>query len=147
MSQQPPFPTARVERVLPARSYEAFDAWVDEEALARFICPAPGHVEEVSIQPRMGGTLRVVMAFASGRVEVAGRYVAVDRPHRLSFTWRSPDAGELESIVTVLFAPHAAGRTLMTIMHSRQPADRVERRQAGWASVAQQLELVLAGGG
>jgi uncharacterized protein YndB with AHSA1/START domain len=145
MSQQPSFPTARVERVLPARPHEAFDAWVDEDALARFICPAPGHTEEVSIEPRMGGTLRLVMALAGGRLEVAGRYVAVDRPHRLSFSWRSPDAGELESIVTVLFAPHAERRTLMTIVHSRQLADRIERRQADWASVAEQLELVLAG--
>jgi uncharacterized protein YndB with AHSA1/START domain len=145
MSAEPTFPTARVERVLPARPHEAFDAWIDEAALARFICPPPGRAAAVSINPTMGGALRLVMTYAGERFEIAGRYVAVDRPHRLSFTWRSPEAGELESIVTVVFAPRGDGRTLMTIFHSRQPADRVERRQAGWASVAEQLERLLAG--
>ncbi len=72
-----------------------------------------------------------------------GRFVALDRPERLSFTWRTGD--EPESIVTVLLAAHGDGEALMTIIHSRQPPPLVPSYQSGWTSVAQRLGEHLRG--
>jgi uncharacterized protein YndB with AHSA1/START domain len=144
MTVQPQLPTARVERVLPAPPADAYDAWLQEDALRDFICPAPGRAASVSIDPRIGGHLRFLMTFPDQEIEVTGEYIALERPSHISFTWRCSDTGDLESIVTVAFAPHGKGETLMTITHSKQPAQLVEKHQAGWTSVADQLQASLA---
>jgi uncharacterized protein YndB with AHSA1/START domain len=143
MTVQHQLPTARVERVLPVAPGDAYDAWLQEEALRDFICPAPGRAASVSIDPRIGGRLRFVMAFPDREIEVSGEYIALERPSHISFTWRCSDTGDLESIVTVAFAPHGNGETLMTITHSKQPARLVEKHRAGWSSVADQLHASL----
>jgi uncharacterized protein YndB with AHSA1/START domain/uncharacterized cupin superfamily protein len=141
MTSDAPLTSARVDRVLPAPPHEVFDAWVDEAALAEFICPAPG-TAQVSIDPRVGGRLRIVMAFPDRRSEIDGEYISIDRPHRLSFSWRSSGIPG-ESVVTVTFAPHGQGETLMRIVHSRLPPARVGRFVDGWGSVGDQLAATL----
>lgn len=143
MTVQPQLPTARVERVLPAPAGDAYDAWLEEDVLRDFICPAPGRAASVSIDPRIGGQLRFLMAFPDHKIEVTGEYIALERPSHISFTWRCSDTGDLESIVTVVFAPHGSSETLMTITHSKQPAPLVEKHRAGWSSVADQLHATI----
>ena len=81
--------TARVERLLPVSPGDAYDAWVDADRLRRFICPEPG-TAEVAIDPRPGGSLRIVMAFPDRVRVIEGEYLALDRPHRLTFSWGRP---------------------------------------------------------
>jgi uncharacterized protein YndB with AHSA1/START domain len=138
LTTEPKLPSARVERVLPARPERVYDAWLDERSLSEFMCPAPGRATEVAVDPRIGGSLRVVMTFPDRRSEITGEFVALDRPDRVSFTWRT-DAGDPESIVTVLLAPHGEDQTHMTIIHSRLMAKLVSRYRAGWTSVADRL--------
>jgi uncharacterized protein YndB with AHSA1/START domain len=144
MSGPDGIPAARIERLLPAPPAEAYDAWLQESALTSFICPAPGRAAEVEIDARLGGSLRFLMSFPDGTIEVTGEFVALDRPERICFTWRCSDTGDLESLVTVLFAPHGGDQTLMTIIHSQQPPNLVPKHLAGWQSVADQLEHRLA---
>jgi uncharacterized protein YndB with AHSA1/START domain len=140
----PELPSARVERVLPARPERVYDAWLDERSLTEFMCPAPGRATEVAVDARIGGSLRVVMTFPDGQSEITGEFLALDRPERVSFTWRT-DAGDPESIVTVLLAPHGEDQTRITIIHSRQPPALVSRYRAGWTSVVDRLADHLAG--
>lgn len=130
--------TARVERVLPATPEVAYDAWLDEAALRQFMCTAPGHVSAVAVDPRLGGSLRVVMSFPDYDREITGHYIALDRPQRVCFTWNT-DVDEHESIVTVLFAPHGADETHMTIIHTRQLARLIPSYTSGWTSIADAL--------
>jgi uncharacterized protein YndB with AHSA1/START domain len=141
MSSGPPLTTARVERLLPAAPAEAYDAWLDEAALRDFMCPAPGVASEVSVDPRVGGSFRFVMSFPGRDAEIAGEYLALDRPYLLSFTWRSPDVSD--SVVTVTFAPDGTGKTLMTITHSRLPAELVDSHTQGWRSISEKLAASL----
>jgi uncharacterized protein YndB with AHSA1/START domain len=135
--------TATVERVLPAGPAEAYDAWLDEDALRDFMCPAPGVASEVSVDARVGGSFRFVMAFPDRTSEITGKYIALDRPERLSFTWRHPAQG-VDSVVTVTFAPHGGGETLMTITHSRLPAELVASHTGGWTSISEKLAARLS---
>jgi hypothetical protein len=41
--------------------------------------------------------------------------------------------------VTVTFAPHGSGETLMAITHSRLPAELVPSHSEGWGSIAEKL--------
>jgi uncharacterized protein YndB with AHSA1/START domain len=134
---EPALATARVDQILPARPETAYDAWLDERALRQFMCPHPGRVSEVSVQPRIGGSLRVVMTFSDHSREITGEFIALDRPQRLSFTWRT-DVDEHESVVTILFAPHGEAQTHMTILHSQLPP-LVPSYTSGWTSIAETL--------
>jgi uncharacterized protein YndB with AHSA1/START domain len=125
---------------LDAAPPEVYDAWLDPASLREFICPAPGRAVEVELDARLGGSLRFLMSFPDEVIEVTGEFVALDRPQRLCFTWRCSDTGDAESIVTVLLAPHQTNRTLMTILHSKQPDELVPKHVAGWTSVLEQLE-------
>jgi uncharacterized protein YndB with AHSA1/START domain len=137
MSARQQLTTARVERVLPAPPPEAYDAWLDEAALREFMCPAPGAASEVSVDPRVGGGYRFVMSFPDREAEIVGEYLALERPDLLSFTWRH--AGGVDSVVTVTFATHGSGETLMTITHTRLPAELVQDHTRGWTSIAERL--------
>jgi uncharacterized protein YndB with AHSA1/START domain len=137
VSADPELTTARVERLLPVPPADAYDAWVDADRLRRFICPEPG-TAEVAIDPRPGGSLRIVMAFPDRARVIEGEYLALERPSRLTFSWR-PQWRERESVVTVSFEPRGDGETLMTIVHSQLPSASVPSYQRGWASVGAQL--------
>jgi uncharacterized protein YndB with AHSA1/START domain len=144
MTSPPELPSARVERVLPARPEVVYDAWLDEGSLREFMCPAPGQATEVAVDARIGGRLRVVMTFPDREAEITGEFVALDRPERLSFTWRNTIDGSTESIVTVLLAPHGDEQTHMTIIHTRLPDAVAPRYRGGWASIAERLAAALA---
>lgn len=137
MSDGEALTTAKVERVLPAPPAEAYDAWLDEDVLRDFMCPAPAVASDVSVDPRVGGSFRFVMSFPDREKEIVGEYIALDRPDRLSFTWRHDEG--VDSVVTITFAPHGDGETLMTITHSRLPTDLVPSHTEGWGSISEKL--------
>ena len=144
MTPESEFPSVRVERVLPARPEVVYDAWLDEGSLRQFMCPAPGQATEVAVDARLGGALRVVMTFPDHETEITGNFIALDRPQRVSFTWRS-NFGDPESIVTVLFAPHGEDQTHMTIIHTLPPSSPDRGYQGGWTSIADRVADHLAG--
>jgi uncharacterized protein YndB with AHSA1/START domain len=141
---QPELATARIERVLPAVPEVVYDAWLDENAMRQFMCPHPGHVSEVTVDPRLGGSLRVVMSLPDHEREITGNFIALDRPQRVCFTWNT-DVDEHESIVTVLLAPQGNDETHMTIIHTRQLASLVPSYINGWTSIADALADHLGG--
>jgi uncharacterized protein YndB with AHSA1/START domain len=69
--------------------------------------------------------------------EITGEYIALDRPDLLSFTWRHAEG--VDSVVTIVFAPHGSGETLMTLTHSRLPAELVPSHTEGWSSIFEKL--------
>jgi uncharacterized protein YndB with AHSA1/START domain len=129
--------TARVERVLAAPPDMVYDAWVDAASLAGFIAPPPG-TAEVAIDPRVGGRIRIVMTFPDRRTEIEGAYLVLERPHRISFSWR-PVARGFDSVVTVTLEPHGVAQTLMTIVHTRLPAEWQASYLHGWGLIADTL--------
>jgi uncharacterized protein YndB with AHSA1/START domain len=132
--------TVRVERLLAASPHTVYDAWLDEAILPRFICP--DGAAEVTVDPRVGGAIRIVMMYPDRRHEIEGQFLSLDRPERISFSWRARSSTS-DSVVTVTFEPHGADGTLMTIVHSQLPADVSGRFDSGWAVVGAQLAAAL----
>ena len=93
------------------------------------------------VDPRIGGKLTIVMGDPAGDVHITGEYVALERPRRLSFTWRHE--GGVDSVVTITFEPHGEDETLMTIHHVQLPPHLVPGHEAGWTSIAEHLETRL----
>jgi uncharacterized protein YndB with AHSA1/START domain len=114
-----------------------YDAWLDVNALAEFMCPDPAHPARVECDPRVGGRLRIVMAYPDSTSEVLGEYLELDRPRRLRFSW-TPDF-DFESVVTVDLEPRGTGQTLMTITHTLLPDELEPAYDEGWGAIARHL--------
>lgn len=68
-----------------------------------------------------------------------GRFLVVDRPHRVEYTWMSEATQGLESIVAVTFEPQG-DETKVTLRHSGVPDDAMGRKHGeGWTWVLSSL--------
>ena len=71
-----------------------------------------------------------------------GRYLEIDRPRRLVFTWVSPGTGGTESVVSLEFtaAGPASEETDLRLVHERLPSDEARTGHAGgWSSILDRL--------
>ena len=137
--------TVRVQRVMPAAPEVVFDEWLDRESLREWMCPRPVRVVDVTVEPHVGGTVRFDVDDSGTRVLITGQFLAVDRPHRLRFTWSNsnwPDP-TTESVVNVAFEP-VGDDALMSIEHSLLPPAEFESFDNGWTLTFEQLAAVLA---
>ncbi|HTF53996.1 MAG TPA: SRPBCC domain-containing protein [Pseudonocardia sp.] len=133
----------RVERVLPASPEAVFDAWTSPASLRAWMSPDPLSVSEAECDARVGGAFRIVMIDDAGAIEHTGRYLELDRPHRLAFTWRSAATGSIDTQVTVDLTDTPAG-THMVITHGALPTQEMrESHHHGWSGVAAKLAIVL----
>ena len=105
-----------VRRTIAAAAEEIFDAWLDAEALAIWMRPDGKVVEHV------------------------GKYVEIDPPRRLVFTWASPATQHKDSLVTIEFI-ESDGATEVSLTHEQLPSEESrDRHTEGWKSVLNKLE-------
>jgi uncharacterized protein YndB with AHSA1/START domain len=130
-----------IRRTIAASAESLFHAWTDPAQLARWMSPVGHAVAEVDA--RVGGRIRVTMAGDGRTIEHTGEYLAVDRPHRLVFTWRSPYTGGLASRVTVQLTEGADG-TELTLRHELLPREAISSHAGGWGSMLDRLAALLA---
>jgi uncharacterized protein YndB with AHSA1/START domain len=140
-------PVALVARLMPGPPAMIYDEWLNPDALSDWMCPRPARATNIEIDPTIGGRLRIDIDEGGVQFVVTGRYVELDRPRRLSFTWSCstwPDP-TVESLVTVTLEPRG-DETLMTIRHDLLPPDLIDQHQSGWAHILGQLADELAAG-
>jgi len=82
--------TLRVERLLPLPQEQAFAAWIDPAAIARwFVHGADVHwVADPDVDARPGGAFHFHVAGAAGDFHFSGVYREITPSRRLEFTWR-----------------------------------------------------------
>ena len=94
-----------------------------------------------SLDPVPGGEFAVDVNGAS----VRGRFVELEPPHRLVFTWGFIDSEVLPpetSTVEVLLRPEDGG-TRVEIVHSSLPRDEAAKHAPGWRHFLQELARVV----
>jgi uncharacterized protein YndB with AHSA1/START domain len=114
----------KFQRSIPASPSKVFDAWLSSEV--------PGNpwsmADKVILQPHVDGM------FYSSLMGTAhyGRFIEVDRPHRLQHSWVSPATFGQETMVSVTFAEQGSG-TLMTLVHTGlTDTEKGRSHNAGW---------------
>lgn len=134
-----------ITRTIPAPRQQVFDAWLDSQALIRFMCPGEGmSVSKAESEPRVGGSFLIVMKAGDVEMPHHGEYTAIDRYDRLAFTWLSQHAGE-GSVVTLTFAELGPRETELTLEHVG--LDSVQSRdnhQGGWGNILDRLAGIVA---
>jgi uncharacterized protein YndB with AHSA1/START domain len=138
---------ARASRRLAAAPERVFDAWLDPALLARWMFPGDEPVR-FDLDPRVGGAFSFVVRREGGDLEHAGRFLVLDRPRRLAFTWAIPAESPDEDVVTVEIAADGAG-SLVTVSHELAPAWAAYEGYtvAAWDAMLAALARELAGPG
>ncbi|MEO6797913.1 MAG: SRPBCC family protein [Candidatus Dormibacter sp.] len=126
-----------IRRRLPAPASEVFRWWTDPERLREWITPV-GTVE-ADVDLRVGGALRIVMKGDGRVIEHTGRYLEVDPPRRLVFTWVSPYTGPTPSLVTIELQPVGSDETDLHLIHSQLPDDAASTHREGWGAMLDRL--------
>jgi len=138
--------TLRLERSIAATPDQVYRAWIETEALIRWFGPGNDLATVVhTIDPRVGGGYRIEMRDSSGPHVVAGRFLELDRPNRLVFTWKwenDPDRGD-ETLVTVLLSPEGKGAHLVLLHERFASAELRDRHQKGWTGCFERLGTYL----
>jgi len=130
-----------VRRTIPIARERVFDAWLDPARLARFMQPGSTARATAELDPRVGGRFRIVMYHpnASSGTEHTGEYLLIDRPRRLSFTWRSINTGDRDTTVTIDFLDRD-GATEIVLTHTQLPPNQLEGHRKGWSEILAALD-------
>lgn len=122
-----PFGT-RVPRTYDASVERVFDAWTDP-AKAR-VWLAGG--EHATFDPRVDGLFYVGMSHGGRLYPHYGRYLKIERPRLLEFTWVSEHTEGKESVVTVVLTARGK-RTELVLTHEGLPSEAsAEDHRSGW---------------
>jgi uncharacterized protein YndB with AHSA1/START domain len=134
-------PVLEIRRQFAAAPGRVFDAWIVPANWQAWIGPEGITCTLESMEPRVGGRYLLVMHLGSDdTIRVAGEFLVIDRPNRLTFTWDSAD-GSTTSRVELVFAAKGNG-TEMTLRHfGLQTAANVASHDGGWSSAFNKLQL------
>jgi uncharacterized protein YndB with AHSA1/START domain len=133
-----------VRRVIRASRDVVFAAWTDPESMRHWMCPGNIVAADARLDPRPGGSYRIVMRGPDGDYEHTGEYLTVEPPGKLVFTWISNSTGNQPTLVTVeLFERGDDCELILT--HERFASEEATRRhRGGWGQIVDRLDRYLA---
>lgn len=124
-----------VRKVLRASAEFLYDAWTVPTLMARwFHSTSTWTTEVVRADVRVGGRWELLMREGDAtRCRVFGKYLALERPTRVVFTWHPDEREDYETTVTVTFRAIDRDTTELVLAHAglRDAPDR-ERHGRGW---------------
>ncbi|MBM3649092.1 MAG: SRPBCC domain-containing protein [Alphaproteobacteria bacterium] len=142
--------TLHMVHVFDASPGRVFAAWTEPERFAEWFGPPGLKCLHCRFDLQVGGTWELVGERAGGRHTVSGKYLEIDPPRRLSFTWAWHQSGDLaaprehETMITLQFNAVGA-RTELTLTQRRfRDATGASNHREGWAGSFTKLEALLA---
>lgn len=127
-----------------------FDAFTSPDAIRKWWGPDSGPVLIAETDVRVGGRFKVRFRTGDGSEhQCEGAYLELDRPHRITMSWRWNSGGMLEehdedSRIEVELKPTATGTELSfthAMLHSE--ASRASH-ESGWNGALDKLERLFA---
>jgi uncharacterized protein YndB with AHSA1/START domain/DNA-binding transcriptional ArsR family regulator len=142
----------RLRRTLRAPADAVWARWTSARHIRRWWSPEHFIVAECRANAVPGGTLRIVLEEGDGTRHVArGRYLALARPHALSFELSplGPDGSPLFAAVHHVRLSELPDRTILTLTIrvasvSPQAAPALAGLRPGWAQLLDKLAAVLS---
>jgi uncharacterized protein YndB with AHSA1/START domain len=135
-----------LRRVIRATPERLFEAWTEPSQLQRWWGPEGVTCEGAEVDLRVGGRYRIDNLFPDGRVVVLmGEFEVIERPNRLTYTWRVDGSSGDSERVTVRFEPRD-GATEVILTHERIPDETVrEQHRRGWEGCLEGLVRFVSG--
>ena len=136
-------PRAHVRRLIQAPAADIFSAWTDPAAMAHWMTPVG--TATASVDLRVGGQFRLVMADEHLSIEHTGEYRVIEPPHLLVFTWRSEFTGMRDTVVTVRLTQRSAAETDLEVIHEFATEQEAASHAGGWGQLISRLESYVEG--
>jgi uncharacterized protein YndB with AHSA1/START domain len=134
-----------VRQVFAASAEFLFDAWTEPALMAKWFHAGANWTTEIrKADVRVGGAWELDMRREDGSVCRAwGKYLVIERPHRLVFTWHVDGEVPYETTVTLTFKALDRHTTELVLTQTglRNEPDRAEHRH-GWSGCLSNLELL-----
>ena len=134
----------RLRHWFEATPERVFAAWTNPDALRLWWCPTGWHPAEFAVDLRPGGRYQLAMARESGAqlITVHGRFLEIEPPRRLVYTWRwdGAFADMPETIVSVEFRA-VTGGTELTMRQEVLELPKCARQLSGWLAAFERLAL------
>jgi uncharacterized protein YndB with AHSA1/START domain len=144
----------RVQRAYACPAEAVYDAWLDPATARRFLFATPGgSITQCDIDPGVNGNFTVVDrrpleadAATAMEVEHRGRFLQLDRPRRIAFSFSLPQFQSHETAVIIDIEPQGDGCEL-TLRHdlglAEDARDMLELTEAGWTRMLAALDDAL----
>jgi uncharacterized protein YndB with AHSA1/START domain len=118
-----------IPRTYDAPAAKVFDAWVNPKSMKAWLAEGG----ELVADPRVDGLFYIEMSPENGGVVPHyGRYLTVDSPLLLEFTWVSQYTYGKESVVKIELS-ESNGKTTLTLTHDGLPDEKqVGNHRGGW---------------
>lgn len=136
---------ARVTRRLAAPPERAFDAWLDPDFVPKWFTPHLGTMVRVRVEARLGGSFSFVQRRNGQDFDHVGRYLQMDRPRRLAFTWNVvQDPPQPDARVTVEIEPSGDGCDVTVTQEMPvEWADFVSGAERAWGTMLDAMAAAL----
>ncbi len=124
-----------VTRVIPAQAADVFDVWIDPKSPG-----GPWHgAERTIVNVAVDGLYYFAVKYEGRTWAHYGRFLRIERPRLVEYTWVSEATKGLESVVAVTFEPQG-DQTQVTLRHSGVPDDELGRQHHdGWTWILSML--------
>lgn len=133
-----------LKKRLPVPPEVVFDAWTTPEHMENWFSPAMMPASVPKLELRVGGEFRVDMHGEEKDYVHTGKYIEIDRPRKLVFSWFSESTQQKETVVTLELQADGDG-TLLSLTHERFPTEESrDAHRGGWSEIVDRLEDVLA---
>jgi len=132
---------------LPAPRERVFTALVDPELLARWWRPAGFTLPEIELDARPTGRYRFTMQPPTGEAfHLAGEFLVVEPPERLSFTfrWEEPDPDDQETVATLTLTGRGDETEVALVQGPFRTEARRELHHGGWTDSLDRLAAALS---
>jgi uncharacterized protein YndB with AHSA1/START domain len=132
-----------VKRTIPAPAEKVFDAWMDPK------CPGGAWfggetLIMAPLPPAAGSLFYFTVLWDRHTYAHFGRFIEVQRPGKVEYTWMGEGTKGIESTVTVTFEGRGK-ETDVTLRHVNLPDDDLGRAtEYGWAHILDTIAEVLA---
>jgi uncharacterized protein YndB with AHSA1/START domain len=124
-----------------------FEAWTTPNIVKEFFGPGVVKVEEVEIDPRVGGTYRVGFRRSDGELLVArGVYRELRAPEKIVCTWawdEDDPALAKETLLTVEFRARDPQTELILTHDLFRDSQQRDNHEHGWTAILDQLPRAL----
>lgn len=142
-------------KVLHAPIDTVWDAWTNPKSMQEWLSPEGMTNPEVGADLSVDGAYRIVMEGHNmpdpkhnGRLTVGGKYLVIEKPRRLVFTWlwEGSPVDTHTTKVEIHLRKVDADKTEMTLIHSGFADDNMQKEHTmGWTSTFHKLEKFLNG--
>jgi uncharacterized protein YndB with AHSA1/START domain len=140
-----PSPIVKVTRRLPFPAERVFDAWLDPKLAARWLFATDtGEMVRAEVDARVGGRFSFTDRRNGEDVEHTGKYLEIERPRRLVFTFGVPKYSKNFDHVAIDIAPLADGCELtLTQQMSPESSEWEKRTQDGWTMILESMAAAM----